>query len=89
MGRQKFRADEADHPDSNGAVKWYSRWVGGPTLSKIQNCPTPFGPRTVYITGHADTYFSLPAACRVNGATVRGFVSFRDGLVQFTPNKGV
>ncbi len=82
MGLQKFRADESEALAS-GAILWRARWVGGPTLSKVTNCPTMFGPRTVYVTGHADTYFSLPAACVVQGKTVRGFLTFEDGAPCF------
>jgi hypothetical protein len=78
MGLQKFRADEKDAPCANGAVMWYARWMGGPSLSKIENCPTPFGPRTVYIRAEPDTFFSQPAACSFKGRTVHGFITFED-----------
>jgi hypothetical protein len=34
--------------------------------------------RTVYITGEPDTYFSVPAVCRIGGCRVRGYVSHED-----------
>lgn len=87
MGLQKFRADEADEPTPNGSVMWRTKWIGGPSPALIRNCPTPFGPRTVYITGEADTYFSLPAACKVKGKTVRGWVSVSEQGWEFHANK--
>ncbi len=83
MGLQKFRADEMDAPDANGAVKCYARWMGGPSLSVIRNCPTMAGPRTVYIQGEPDTFFSQPAACRVQGKDYRGWITMEDGNIYF------
>ena len=85
MGLQKYRADFAAETQSNGASPWYAQWMGGPSLALIRNCPTMWGPRTVYIRGDDDTFFSIPAACRVRGVTVRGFVSWDDGNYIFTP----
>lgn len=79
MGRQKYRADKADPPCGNGAIAWFSSWIGGPTLALVRNCPTPFGPRTVYATGEADTWFSIPAKCSVKGKTITGFLTREDG----------
>lgn len=83
MGLQKYRADESAAPDANGAVRWYTRWMGGPSLAKIDNCPTMAGPRTVYICGEPDTFFSQPAACRVGGRNYKGWITFEDGNVYF------
>jgi hypothetical protein len=85
MGLQKYRADEAGTPYPSGAIPWYTSWMGGPSLALIRECPTPFGPRTVYVRGEADTFFSLPSACRWKGRDVRGFLSLTDGEVTFTP----
>jgi hypothetical protein len=90
MGLQKYRADESDAPDANGAVAHYARWMGGPTLAKIVNCPVARGvmpPRTVFITAEPDTYFSQPAACTYRGRTVRGFVTHIDGQWRFNPDR--
>lgn len=78
MGLQKYRADKADPPCGNGAIAWFSDW-GDPTLALVRNCPTPFGPRTVYATGEADTWFSIPAKCSVKGKTITGFLTREDG----------
>lgn len=75
---QKYRADYAEPPCANGAIAWVTKWMGGPTLAKILNCSTPDGPRAVYITGEPDTYFSIPAACRVGKRYVRGYVTRAD-----------
>jgi hypothetical protein len=85
VGLQKYRADEPGEPYKNGGVPWYSRWIGGPSLALIRNCATPFGPRTVYVTKEADTYFSLPAACKFKGRAVRGFVMYENESMVFVP----
>jgi hypothetical protein len=98
MGLQKYRADEAGEKQSTGAIPYYSNWVGGPTLALVRNCPVqnlPLvlesafkNPRTVYITGEPDNYFSLPAACYyrvVKGKTLtmRGYLTSEDGNYVF------
>lgn len=79
MGLQKYRADKQGQTQSDNAVPWYSNWIGGPSLALIRNCPTPYGPRTVYIRGEPDTFFSIPAACevRLNGKriTIKGYIT--------------
>ena len=78
---QRYRADES-RTQSDGAVVWYTRWMGGPTLAKITNCRlvTIAGDmrRTVYITGEPDTFFSVPAATRLCGCYVKGYVTVDD-----------
>lgn len=79
---QKYRADKAEkQPD--GAIVWRTEWMGGPTLARIDNCRLEnlAGDmrRTVYITGEPDTYFSVPAVCRIAGCRVRGYVTNADG----------
>jgi hypothetical protein len=76
MGLQKFRADSKGEACENGAVPWYTRWIGGPSVAKIESCPTPIGVRTVYVTGQPDTFYTLPAACSFKGRTVRGFLTW-------------
>ncbi len=78
MGLQKYRADVAGEKQINGAIPYYSNWMGGPTLALIRNCPTNMGPRTVYIRGEADTWFSIPAACRYKGKTITGYITTND-----------
>ena len=34
--------------------------------------------RTVYVTGEPDTWFSTPAACRIQGCYVKGYVTGDD-----------
>lgn len=74
----KYRADTAErHKD--GSVAHYARWMGGPTLAKIDNCRLDnlAGDmrRTVYVTGEADTFFSIPAVCKLGGCRVRGYIT--------------
>ena len=82
MGLQKFRADEQGEKQLNGGTPFYCRWMGGPTLALIRECPCEndptLKPRTVYISGEPDTYFSTPAACKLKGKTVRGYVKVDD-----------
>lgn len=81
MGLQKYRADQAGAKQSNGAIPWYSNWMGGPSLALIYNCPianSTLTPRTVYVRGEADTFFSIPAACRYKGKTIRGYITTDD-----------
>lgn len=78
---QKYRADEYQTQD-DGAKVWYAQWVGGQTLSKIENCRlvnmTGDMRRTVYITGEPDTAFSQPAVCKIAGCRVRGYITGDD-----------
>jgi hypothetical protein len=75
---QKYRAD-VPRPQNDGSVIWYANWMGGPTLAKIENCRLENlegePRRTVYITGEADTFFSIPAATRYLGKYVKGYVT--------------
>jgi hypothetical protein len=90
MGLQKYRADVSGEPDENGAVPFYSKWMGGPSLALIRNCPVDtvgIEPRTVYITSEPDTFFTQPAACKVKGKTVRGYVTHSDHKWLFHADK--
>ncbi len=87
MGLQKYRADEQGPTQSDGAIPFYTRWMGGPTLALIRNCRIEnyavIAPRTVYIRGEADTWFSLPAACTYRGKTVTGYVTSVDSSGEY------
>ncbi len=78
---QKYRADTSE-PQADGATLWFANWLGGSTLAKIDNCrlANMAGDmrRTVYITGEADTWFSIPAICRLQGCRVKGYVTGDD-----------
>jgi len=78
MALQKYRADKAGEKQSNGAIPWFANWMGGPSLALIRNCPIPMGPRTVYVKGEPDTWFSQPAACRFKGKTITGYITSDD-----------
>jgi hypothetical protein len=67
MGLQKFRADEEHAPYANGGRPFYTRWMVGPSLALVRNCPTMFGPRTVYVTGEARTWWGSCARARAKG----------------------
>ena len=78
MTLQKYRADTSEtQPD--GAVIWRANWIGGPSLARINHCRAENlhgEPRlTVYITGDADTWFSVPAKARYLGKVINGYVT--------------
>ena len=78
MGMQKYRADTSE-AQVDGSTQWFANWLGGPSLSKIENCRLDnlVGDMraTVYITGEPDTYFSQPAVCSLFGKRVKGYVT--------------
>lgn len=72
---------------SNGAVGWAP---GGPfdclgPYAKVQNCPIAGTSRrqTCYATGYADTFFSVPAVCRIKGKRVRGYFTMDHNAIEF------
>jgi hypothetical protein len=85
MGLQKYRADIQGEIQWNGAIPFYTKWMGGPSLALIRNCPiknttidTGISPRTVYVRGEPDTWFSQPAACVYKGKTITGYITQDD-----------
>ena len=71
----------------NGAVGWAP---GGPfdclgPYAKVEHCPIEGTSIkvTAYATGYADTFFSVPACCRVKGRYVKGYFTGRDSGVVF------
>jgi len=90
MSLQKYRADIQGETKLNGSIPFYASWMGGPSLALIRLCPIDMpetSPRTVYITGEPDTYFSIPAAITVKRKTVKGFVMCDEQGYTFHPNK--
>lgn len=75
---QKYRADKSELM-GDGSIQWFADWIGGPTLAKIENCRLENLQgdmrRTVYITGEADSFFSIPAICKIQGCRVKGYVT--------------
>lgn len=74
---------------SNGAIGWRP---GGPfdclgPYARVENCPIHGTSltRTCYATGYADTYFSVPAVCKVAGKRIKGYFSMEDGGCIFRP----
>lgn len=82
MSLQKLRADMAGDTQSDGATPWYARWMGGPTLALVRNCRCEnrpeITPRTVYVRGEPDTWFSVPAACTYKRRTITGYLTTDD-----------
>ncbi len=88
MGLAKYRSDIQGDPCPNGSVPHYAKWIGGPTLAKIVNCPVKdeiMPVRTVYIRSEPDTMFSIPAACSFKGKTVKGYVPCDETGFVFNP----
>lgn len=84
---QKYRADTSE-TQTDGAIAWLTQWMGGSSLSKIVNCRLEnlVGDmrRTVYATGEPDTWFSVPAATRIMGCRVNGYITAdNDGNLVF------
>lgn len=83
---QKYRADECS-TQADGAKVWCARWMGGPSLARINECrwvSLEGEPRvTAYITGEADTAFSIPAVCSYRGKRVRGYITQDDANLVF------
>ena len=77
----RYRCDES-RKQEDGAIVWYAKWMGGPSLAKIENCQLAnlVGDmrRTVTIIGEPNTWFSQPAICSIAGITVRGYVTGDD-----------
>lgn len=78
---QKYRADKSE-TQTDGAVIWRSEWLGGPSLAMVENCrlANMAGDmrRTVYVTGEPDTWFSIPAVCKLAGKRIRGYLTGDD-----------
>ena len=83
----RFRCDKSE-VNEHGQIVWHAQWMGGPSVSKVVGAVCADGKRrTATVTGHADTWFSLPAIVSVKGKTVTGFLSTDNGLWHFTANK--
>jgi len=81
MSLAKYRCDTKEaQPD--GAIVWRAQWIGGPSLSKVENCRAvglAGTPRvTAYVQGEPDTFFSIPAKCHYRGVTMNGYLSVDD-----------
>ncbi len=78
MAMQKYRADVSEK-QADGATVWKACWMSGRSLARINDCRLEnlHGDMrsTVYITGEADTWFSIPAVCRLMGKRVNGYVT--------------
>lgn len=84
---QKYRVDVAT-PQEDGSFVGKSQWMGGEPIALVRNCRlvTLAGDmrRTVYATGEHDTFFSVPAACRIMGCRVNGYLTTDDdGIIVF------
>ena len=64
---------------ADGATVWTAEGMGGRSLARINDCRLENLQgdmrSTVYITGEADTWFSIPAVCRLMGKRIKGYVT--------------
>lgn len=83
---QKYRADFSEK-QADGSTHWFARWFGGPTLARVNDCRIDGVDqrRAVYVTGEPNTFFSQPAATRVRGKYVKGFLTCDDSGLIFHP----
>lgn len=88
MGLQKFQATSKGEPMPNGGVP-YSSGHPWQVLSLIKNCIVERVTKplrtTVYATGHADTAFSIPAACTIKGKYIGGYITGTEEGMVFRP----
>lgn len=89
---QRFYASPSDtFTWPNGAVGHRSQPLPFDTLgpyAKVRNCPIDGVPGlrlACYATGHADTFFSIPACTRHKGKYIKGFFTTRNDGVVFVP----
>jgi hypothetical protein len=78
---KKYRFDQEGDPCDNGSVPMFAIWMGGPTLSGVKDCPIDgfdLPPRTAYVSGEPDTWFSTPARVRYRGQRVTGYLTRMD-----------
>jgi len=91
MGLQKYHTYNGGAPECapNGSETHYG-WTAhrGRHIALIKCCPCDTAPpRTAYVQGEADTFFSLPAAVRIQGRHVRGVLMRDDEGWSFTADK--
>lgn len=83
MASLKFRVDREEE-NEHGQIVGYSQWIGGPSLARVKGACLPDGSTaTAYITGEADTFFSIPARINQGKCSVKGWLGCEDGKWQF------
>ena len=79
----KYRSD-SQTVNAAGQTEHFASWMGGPTLSKVEQARCPDGKdRTAFVTGDADTFFSLPATVNDRGRKLKGYLTHDDGVWSF------
>ena len=83
MASLKFRVD-VEEENEHGQTVGYSKWIGGPSLARVKGavCNDNIR-RTAFITGEADTFFSIPARVNIGKKSVKGWLGTEDGLWRF------
>jgi hypothetical protein len=83
MASLKYRVD-VEESNEHGQTIGRTRWMGGPTLARVKGAICDDGvPRTAYVTGEPDTFFSIPARVNVGKRSVRGWLGCDDGVWAF------
>lgn len=75
-----------DYSETNGAgqVQHYAKWIGGPSLAKIEGVKCPDGlDRTAFIVSEPDSAFSQPAYVHYRSKKVKGFLTCDLGVWAF------
>jgi len=69
--------------------EWFARWMGGPTLSKVEGAVCEDGSRrTAFVSGDPDTWFSVPGYVHRKSRRVKGFLTKGNGAEwEFVANK--
>lgn len=87
MSQKFYAAPRTRFEFKNGAVGYSP---SGPMdcigpFAKVENCPIAGTKlrRTCYASGHADTFFSVPANTKVAGKHIAGFFTIDDGECVF------
>ncbi len=83
----RYRSDRSE-TNAAGQVTHYAVWMGGPTVSKIEGARCPDGKnRTAFVSGEADTFFSLPAYVHHKSKRINGYLTCEDGVWTFHSTK--
>ena len=83
MTSLKYRVD-TEETNEHDQIIGRTNWIGGPSLARIKGAVCDDGQRrTAYITGEADTFFSIPARVNAGKRSITGWLGCEDGLWHF------
>lgn len=93
MGLQKYHTiGEEPEKLPNGSIACRGHTWHGTHLALVRNCPIYRGGEyvqrlTAYVQGEPDTFFSIPAAVKLKGKTVRGHLTIDETGFSFYMSK--